>query len=106
MHILVDGVFKRDQFKRAKFSRQITRGHTLQGLFIGDAVMNQIGNRADFEIVLPVADQAYAVRPQQADEVLVSAFEHLIDTVGEEDFSTVRFGGINYMALELDFIVD
>jgi hypothetical protein len=57
----------------------------------------------DFELVPSAAD--YHVAATLPDEVLVSAQNHVIDVIPESGYAPATFTGINYMRLELDFIV-
>lgn len=72
-------------------------------LFLGDE------NGTDFSLV-PKPDlddnaQGYAVSTYRPDAVLVAAKSHDIDLITEVNYGEQIFNGINYMKLELDFIV-
>lgn len=73
-------------------------------LFLGDE------NGANFSLVpKPALDdnaQGYAVASDRPDAVLVAAKSHDIDLITEVNYGEQIFNGINYMKLELDFMVD
>jgi hypothetical protein len=52
------------------------------------------------------ASEGYFVETNRADGVLVAARQHEIDIIAEEDDEEERFAGINYMKIELDFMVE
>jgi hypothetical protein len=65
-------------------------------------------NGRDFELVPPpTGDDAegYSVGTVRADEVLVSARQHEIDLIHEVAYRPELLSGINYMKVELDFVV-
>ncbi len=47
----------------------------------------------------------YHVATEAPDQVLVGARQHHIDVIAEQGYSQASFTGINYMKIELDFIV-
>jgi hypothetical protein len=53
---------------------------------------------------IPPSDD-YHARPATPDGVLVAAREHQFDVISEADYRAEDFTGINYMKIELDFIV-
>lgn len=53
----------------------------------------------------PERDDDYHVAANAPDQVLVSAREHEIFVITESDYDAEAFAGINYMKIELDFIV-
>jgi hypothetical protein len=57
----------------------------------------------DFDFIPPADD--YHVATEQPDEVLVAARQHDIDVIPELGYEQANFTGIDYMKLELDFIV-
>ncbi len=57
----------------------------------------------DFSLVPPTTD--YHVATEQPDQVLVAAPTHVIDVISELGYRQASFTGINYMKVELDFIV-
>ena len=57
------------------------------------------------EYIMPPAEDGYWVGTEQSDEVLVAARQHVIDTIPEAGYEEEAFIGINYMKIELDFIV-
>lgn len=57
----------------------------------------------DFELIPPGVD--YHVATNRPDEVLVAARSHVIDVISELGYRQASFTGINYMKIELDFIV-
>lgn len=72
-------------------------------LFLGDE------SGLDFQFIPkpPLSDssEGYAVAAHSPDVVLVAARTHDIDLITEVNFGEQIFNGINYMKLELDFIV-
>lgn len=58
----------------------------------------------DYELI-PPTDADYHVTTEQPDQVLVAAAEHVIDVIPELGYQQASFTGINYMKVELDFIV-
>ncbi len=62
----------------------------------------------DFQLVLaPQAQDArgYFVTTERPDAVLVAARQHEIDIISEVDYEEQLYTGINYMKVELDFVV-
>jgi hypothetical protein len=57
----------------------------------------------DFELIPPQDD--YHVATDRPDQVLVAARSHVIDVIPELGYRQASFTGINYMKIELDFIV-
>ncbi|MFV8751767.1 baseplate J/gp47 family protein [Nannocystaceae bacterium ST9] len=57
----------------------------------------------DFELIPPGID--YHVATDRPDQVLVAAHDHVIDVIPELGYQQASFTGINYMKIELDFIV-
>jgi hypothetical protein len=57
----------------------------------------------DFELIPPGLD--YHVATDRPDQVLVAARVHDIDVISELGYRQASFTGINYMKIELDFIV-
>jgi hypothetical protein len=57
----------------------------------------------DFELIPPGPD--YHVATDRPDQVLVAARSHVIDVISELGYRQASFTGINYMKIELDFIV-
>ncbi|MFO1430282.1 MAG: baseplate J/gp47 family protein [Candidatus Competibacteraceae bacterium] len=51
------------------------------------------------------SDPGYRVETDHPDEVLVAAPQHDIDLIAETHFVEEKFSGINYMKIELDFII-
>ena len=61
---------------------------------------------SNFKLVLETSDSdGYRVQAGRPDGVLVAAHEHEIDLITEARFVNENFTGINYMRIELDFIV-
>jgi hypothetical protein len=58
----------------------------------------------DFQLH-PERDDDYHVATNAPDQVLVSAREHEIFVITQSDYDAEAFAGINYMKIELDFIV-
>jgi hypothetical protein len=57
------------------------------------------------DYIMPSAADGYWVGTDHPDEVLVAARQHVIDTISEAGYEEEEFTGINYMKIELDFIV-
>jgi Baseplate J-like protein len=53
----------------------------------------------------PDEAEGYHVRPKTPDGVLVAAREHEFDVIPDADYRAEDFNGLNYMRIELDFIV-
>ncbi len=62
-------------------------------------------NGVDFKLALPDKKEGYAVSADRPDGVLVAAQKHEIDMISEDGYEQESFSGINYMKVELDFIV-
>lgn len=59
-----------------------------------------------FRLAQPVNDnQGYFVSTERLDGVLVAARRHEIDVIEKGSYEEERFSGINYMKIELDFVV-
>ncbi|MEZ4731473.1 MAG: baseplate J/gp47 family protein [Caldilineaceae bacterium] len=58
-----------------------------------------------FTLAQPDPDAGYWVETTRPDGILVAARHHEIDLISEVDYSEADFTGINYMKIELDFIV-
>jgi hypothetical protein len=58
-----------------------------------------------FQLAVPQPSQGYFVSTDQPDAVLVTARVHDIDIIPDTGYTAVSFTGINYMKIELDFIV-
>ncbi len=59
----------------------------------------------NFSLILPDPDEGYWVSSDRPDGVLVAAPEHEIDLITDAGYNEEDFIGINYMKIELDFIV-
>lgn len=59
-----------------------------------------------FILAIPSEAEGYWVETSRLDSVLVSARQHEIDLITETGYEEENFTGINYMKIELDFIVD
>ena len=55
--------------------------------------------------IVPTAEGGYFAAVDRPDGILVAAREHEIDIIPETGYSHSAFTGINYMKIELDFIV-
>ncbi len=55
--------------------------------------------------IRPTGTQGYWVEPDNPDGVLVAARRHEIDIITEAGYEEENFKGINYMRIELDFVV-
>ncbi len=62
-------------------------------------------NGIDFKLALPVGDEGYFVTTDRSDGVLVAAQQHEIDLISDAGYEENVFSGLNYMKVELDFIV-
>ena len=58
-----------------------------------------------FRLALPSASEGYWVQTDRPDGVLVAARQHVIDLIAEASYAEEAFTGINYMRVELDFLV-
>jgi hypothetical protein len=58
-----------------------------------------------FRPVLPSADEGYWVQTDRPDGILVAAQQHEIDLIAGAGYEEQVFTGINYMKIDLDFIV-
>lgn len=58
-----------------------------------------------FQLAVPQPSQGYFVSSDRPDAVLVTARQHDIDIIPDTGYTAVSFTGINYMKIELDFIV-
>ena len=59
---------------------------------------------ADFDLVPPVVGD-YHVATDRPDQVLVAAPQHYFDIIPDTGFEQANFTGVDYMRIELDFIV-
>jgi hypothetical protein len=59
----------------------------------------------NFVLAHPTTTEGYWVEARQPDGVLVAARQHEIDIIPEEGYQEDAFTGINYMKVELDFVV-
>lgn len=53
----------------------------------------------------PPPSQPYFVSAERPDGILVAARQHVIDVIPETGYMAASFTGINYMKIELDFVV-
>lgn len=58
-----------------------------------------------FKMAQPLPGQGYFVATERPDGVLVAALEHEIDVISDVGYTAESFTGINYMKIELDFVV-
>jgi hypothetical protein len=58
-----------------------------------------------FELVQPSEAEGYFVGTDEPDAVLVAARQHEFDIISDVEYDHEKFTGINYMKIELDFIV-
>jgi hypothetical protein len=58
----------------------------------------------NFNVVVPEGD-SYHVRAQSPGDILVAARTHVFDVISQADYRVERLTGINYMKIELDFVV-
>ncbi|MFQ5587900.1 MAG: baseplate J/gp47 family protein [Nitrospiria bacterium] len=59
----------------------------------------------NFKLALPSGNEGYFVAADRPDGVLVAARRHEIDIISEEGYEEASFTGLNYMKVELDFMV-
>jgi len=60
----------------------------------------------DFKWIVPQTDgRGYRVSASQSDSVLVAAHSHVIDMINDIDYQPKNFSGLDYMKVELDFVV-
>ena len=59
----------------------------------------------NFDLVPPTGTEGYFVGTDEPDTVLVAARQHDFDIISEVEYDHEKFTGINYMKIELDFIV-
>lgn len=59
-----------------------------------------------FSYVPPDPSEGNVITVHRPDAILVSALQHEIDLITEKRFAEEDFEGINYMAVELDFVVE
>lgn len=72
--------------------------------YVAELRLARSDNGVDFT-VLPPTDEDYHVAADRPDQVLVAARQHHIDIISELDYQQASFTGINYLKLELDFII-
>jgi hypothetical protein len=72
--------------------------------FVAEIRLFRSVDQDDFVLAPPSTDD-YHVATSRPDEVLVSAPRHLIEVISEDGYQASSFTGINYMRIELDFIV-
>ncbi|MFN8459459.1 MAG: baseplate J/gp47 family protein [Anaerolineae bacterium] len=58
-----------------------------------------------FKLALPSATEGYWVETDRPDGILVAAHQHEIDMIPDTGYEDESFVGINYMKIELDFVV-
>ena len=58
-----------------------------------------------FRLAQPTDSQGYFVTTDRPDGVLVATRQHEIDIISEVGYEHEEFTGIDYMKIELDFIV-
>ena len=58
-----------------------------------------------FQVAKSDASMGLCVSTTRPDGVLVSAPQHEIDLISDAGYDTKNFSGINYMKIELDFVV-
>ena len=59
----------------------------------------------NFDLAQPVESEGYFVEADKPDAILVAARQHEFDIISEVGYDHEKFTGINYMKIELDFIV-
>jgi hypothetical protein len=58
-----------------------------------------------FQLAQSPPNEGYWVETPRPDGILVAARQHEIDLIGKTDYAEEDFTGINYMMIELDFVV-
>jgi hypothetical protein len=71
--------------------------------YVADIKLFRGEGKDDFTLIPSSAE--YHIATKRPDEVLVAARQHDIDVIPELGYEQAAFTGINYMKLELDFIV-
>jgi hypothetical protein len=72
--------------------------------YVAELKLARSDDGINFQIVPPKPED-YHVAADRPDQVLVAARDHHIDIIPELDYQQALFTGIDYMKLELDFIV-
>ena len=72
--------------------------------YVSDLKLARSDDGENFRLVVPTPED-YNVATDQPDQVLVAARNHVIDITPELDYQQALAIGINYMKIELDFIV-
>lgn len=72
--------------------------------YVAELKLARSDDGINFQIV-PPRPEDYHVAADRPDQVLVAARDHHIDVIPELDYQQALFTGIDYMKLELDFIV-
>ncbi|MCA9692372.1 MAG: baseplate J/gp47 family protein, partial [Myxococcales bacterium] len=72
--------------------------------YVAEIRLARSENGVDFT-VLPPTDEDYHVAAERPDQVLVAARRHHIDVIRERDYQQTSFTGIDYLKVELDFII-
>jgi len=75
--------------------------------YVGDIKLFRVRSNGSTEYVLPPADDAdgYHIATERPDEVLVAARAHDIDIIPPAGYQQATYTGIDYMKIELDFVV-
>ena len=73
--------------------------------YIADLKLFSSDDGENFAPAAPGGEEGYAVATGRPDGVLVAAREHQIDLIPEAGYEEELLTGINFMKLELDFIV-
>lgn len=73
--------------------------------YVAEVKMFTSEDRRIFRFAVPTIDDGYYVATERPDGVLVTVRQHEIDIITEADFEREIFRGINYMKIELDFVV-
>jgi hypothetical protein len=72
--------------------------------YVAELRLARSDNGVDFT-ALPPTDEDYHVAAERPDQALVAAREHHIDIISAQDYQQTSFTGINYLKVELDFII-
>jgi hypothetical protein len=74
--------------------------------FVAEIRLFKSENGRTFTAVQRAGTRGYWVEPTDPDGVLVAARQHEIDIITEAGYEAEDFKGINYMRIELDFIIN
>jgi len=74
--------------------------------YLADLTLFKCEDGSNYAMVQDPGDgTGYCVQADNPNEVLVSAQQHDIDLITDNDFEQEDFSGIGYMEIQLDFVV-